>query len=509
METTPMSNNKRIAINTAVLYIKLILSVLIGLYTSRVILQVLGASDYGLYTIVGGVVSMMNFLGTTMVSVTYRYITVEFGKKEQGDPNRVFNTVMVIHIVLSLFLVLIAETGGVYYVKNIANIDSTKISDALFVLHMSVLATVLNVLSIPYNGLTIAREKFVYTAFVEIGRAIVKLVLVVALSYYIGNRLCMFSFIVTIYAAILPICLFFYCIKKDKDVVRWNFNRQKEDYKGIIQYSFWIMWGAVAYMGQNQGLNMIVNLFFNTIINAAFGIGFQINNYVMMFVQSLNQAAVPQIMKSQSSNDSNRANSLMYMVSKFAFFIMLLLSVPLILNMDFVLLYWLKEVPPYTNIFASLLLLMGLVRSMGAGFDASIQATGKIKPFQLFYSIAYLLVLPITYMLFKNGAPVYTSIITLIVAAILVLIFQAVYLSKITSFELLHYVKFTTMPCVLVLICCLPLYFIGNICPNGAAGFFYKSIVSIIWILALIVFIGLGKQEKKIIFSKLSLIRKN
>ena len=382
-----VSDNKRIALNTAVLYVKLILSVFIGLYTSRVVLQALGASDYGLYTVVGGIVTMMNFLGTTMVSVSYRYIVVEFGKKEHGDPNKVFNTVMVIHIVLMFLLLFVGELFGTYYINNIAKFDPAKIDDAIFVLHMSLIATSLNIISIPYNGLIIAREKFVYTAIVEIGRSLLKLVLVIFLFHYLGNKLRLYSVIAAFYSAILPISLFVYSFIKEKSTIKWHINKKLSDYKEICKYAFWIMFGALACMGQNQGSNMIINYFFNTVINAAFAIGFQINSYVMMFVQSLNQAAVPQIMKGQSSGDTERSLSLVYTISKCSFFIMLIPVVPLSINIDYILSIWLKDVPPFTNIFAILLMVCGLIRCLGAGFDSSIQATGKIKHFKFFIAL--------------------------------------------------------------------------------------------------------------------------
>lgn len=323
------SENKKIVLNTGVLYIKLIISVIIGLYTSRVVLLALGASDYGLYTIVGGIVTMMNFLGTTMVSVTYRYIVVEFGKGKEGNPNKVFNTVFVIHIALMLLLLIGGEIFGTYYINNVAKFEVSKIHDAIFVLHMSLIATALSIISIPFNGLIIAREKFIFTAFVEIGRALVKLGLVIFLLYYMGNKLRLYSVIAAFYAAILPISLFVYSFLKEKETIKWNFNSKIYEYKDICKYAFWIMTGAVASMGQNQGSNMIINYFFNTVVNAAFGIGFQINSYVMMFVQSLNQAAVPQIMKSQSANNSKRSLTLVYGITKVAFFIMLIPTIPL------------------------------------------------------------------------------------------------------------------------------------------------------------------------------------
>lgn len=502
------SDNKRIAKNTAVLYIKLILSIVIGLYTSRVILQALGASDYGLYTIVGGIVSMMNFLGVTMMSVTYRYIVVEFGKGETGNPQKVFNTSLVIHIALVLLLLIVGETFGVYYITHIANIDSTKIDDALYVLHLSLAATSFVILSVPFNGLIIAREKFVFTAIVEIGRTLLMLGLVIAMSYYCGNRLRMFAIIMALFTVILPISMYVYCFFKDREIIRWQFNRKRSDYAGILSYAFWIMIGAVATIGQNQGSNMIINLFFNTIINAAFGIGFQINNYVMMFVQSLNQATIPQIMKSQSSHNNERSLTLIYGIGKIAFFIMLIPVVPLIINMDFVLKLWLKDVPPYTGIFATLLLLGGLIKCMGAGIDTSIQATGKIRPFQIFYSIAYLLVLPISYLLFKMGFPVYSIIICTILATIGVLVFQAIYLSQITEFNVNHYLKYTIAKCLLVGVGALPLFFLILIVKNNILFFLTSSLFSIVWIMCVIFMLGLTKEEKMVLIHSIHKIFK-
>lgn len=503
------SENKKIVLNTGVLYIKLIISVIIGLYTSRVVLLALGASDYGLYTIVGGIVTMMNFLGTTMVSVTYRYIVVEFGKGKEGNPNKVFNTVFVIHIALMLLLLIGGEFFGTYYINNVAKFEVSKIHDAIFVLHMSLIATALSIISIPFNGLIIAREKFIFTALVEIGRALVKLGLVIFLLHYMGNKLRLYSVIAAFYAAILPISLFIYSFLKEKETIKWKFNSKIYEYKDICKYAFWIMTGAVASMGQNQGSNMIINYFFNTVVNAAFGIGFQINSYVMMFVQSLNQAAVPQIMKSQSANNSKRSLTLVYGITKVAFFIMLIPTIPLIININFILKVWLKEVPPYTNTFAVLLLVCGLIRCLGAGFDSSIQATGKIKPYQIFYSLAYLMVLPVSYMLFIWKMPVYSILVCTILAAISVWVFQILYLSKITEFNIKHYFQTTIRKCLLVTTLSMPLFVFILISDGSFCWFVASCMLSLIWILFVIYKYGCTDNERLLLVNLVSKYSKN
>ena len=268
------------------------------------------------------------------------------------------------------------------------------------------------------------------------------------------------------------------------------------------------MIGAVASMGQNQGSNMIINLFFNTVVNAAFGIGFQINNYVMMFVQSLNQAAIPQIMKSQSSHNTERSLSLIYGIAKIAFFIMLIPVVPLILNMDFVLKAWLKDVPQYTDVFATLLLVGGLIKCLGAGFDSSIQTTGKIRPFQIFYSVAYLMVLPAAYVFFVVGFPVYTIIICTILASVAVLLFQVRYLSRITEFEPMYYLQHTVFPCLAVVVCSLPLLLLKFFITETVVSFLMSSVISLVWILCLIYMIGCTNEERYIVKQSINRILK-
>lgn len=491
-----ISDNKRIVMNTVVLYVRLVLSIVIGLYTSRLVLLALGASDYGLYTVVGGIVSMMNFLGTTMVSATYRYIAVEYGKGEEGNPNKVFNTLLIIHIILAVFLFVIGETLGLYYIVNWAKFDPGKLNDAVFVLHMSLIAAAFNVISIPYNGLTIAREKFVFTGCVEVVRLLLKLSLVIFLTYYLGNRLRLYALINVFSTFVLPLALFVYCHVTSKEIIKWKFNKQKEDYAGIMKFTFWIMIGAIASLGQNQGANMIINLFFNTVINAAFGIAFQINTYVMMFVQSINQATIPQIMKNLNGNNSERSLILVYAITKYAFFIMLILAVPLMLNMDFVLEAWLKEVPPYTDVFTYLLLIGGLIRCLGAGFDSSIQATGKIRPNQLFFSIAHFLVLPIAYVLYSLGFPVYSVIVCTIIASIAVLLFQINYLTKITDFSIRHYLNHTIRPVLFVVVLVFPTFLLKSMIGNNLVSFFTSSLISVIWIALSILLAGLDNSEK-------------
>ena len=274
-----MDANKRIAFNTSILYVKLIVSIIVGLYTSRLILQALGASDFGLYSVVGGLVTLLNTIGITMTSTSYRYISVEIGKGKNGNINKVYNTIFVIHLFLAVMLLLVGGVFGTWYVNNYLNVAATKIPDALFVLYASLLTVSFTIISVPSNGLIIAREKFLFTSSVEILQSLLKLAVIVSfLVDYGGNRLRLYAIIMAFAQLIQPVTYTVYCLIKEKRVTRWAFNSHWNDYKEIIVFTWWLLLGAVCVLGNNQGAAVVINLFFGTVVNAAYGIALQVQN---------------------------------------------------------------------------------------------------------------------------------------------------------------------------------------------------------------------------------------
>lgn len=493
------SANKTIVFNTIVLYVKLIISIIVGLYTSRLVLQVLGADDYGLYSVVGGIVTMLNIMGASMVSTSYRYISVELGKGAAGNPNKVYNTVLVIHIALAVLLIVVGESLGIWYVNEYLNVAAEKIPDARFVLHMSLLATAFTVLSVPANGLIIAREKFMYTSIVEIAALVFKLVLVILLASFAGNKLRAFAVIMAVYSMLMPLCYQIYCRIKDKEIIKWNFNRNKKDYKDVFSFAVWMMVGALAVTGRSQGSAMIINFFFGTALNAAFGLAQQVSRYTGMFSKNLSQAAVPQIMKSYGAGDSQRSMNLTYAISRLSFLIKTFLVVPLVLCMNEILTFWLKEPPEYTNIFATFLLINGLVSVLGAGFDACIQSTGKIVKNQIGYSIINLALLPIIFVLYKMGLPPYINVFVLIACTVATLIFQIYIMSRITDFKLKDYMRMTFVPCMKVLLVTwLPLWGIRMLFGSSLAAVLAFVIIAVIWIAVAVYLVGMTNHEREI-----------
>ena len=497
-----MNDNKRILYNTAIIYIKLILSAVIGLYTSRVILQALGADDYGLYAVVGGIVTFLNVIGTTMVSVSNRYIAIEIGKEGNGDPNRIFNTVLIIHIFLALGLLVIGGGIGTFYVNNYLNVLPGKTPDALFVLYVSLLTTALSIITVPYHGLIIAREKFTFTTVIELCAILIKLGLVLLLAMSDGNRLRLFTLIMAFITVFTQVAFQGYCFIKDRNIIKWRINRQKQDYKGVFSFAGWSLFGAVAYIGKEQGAAMIINFFFGTILNAAFGLATQVNRYAMMFTKGLSQSAVPQIMKSYGSGNSNRSLNLVYIISRISTLIMLLIALPLMLCMDDILVLWLKTPPEYTTVFTIFMLINTVVTMIGAGFDACIQSTGNIKKNETYSSIIYLSLLPIIFVMYKAGMPPYMNVVLLPVLSLAIRVMQVFIMRDLTSFDIKVYMKRTLLPCAeVILFSTLPLVFLRMFLGQGLFLTALLLFTSVVWIIVCILIWGISKDERNRIFS--------
>lgn len=493
-----MNGNKRIAVNTLFLYAKFIITTIVSLVLSRLVLQALGASDYGLYNVVGGIVVLLNTIGASMVSTSYRYMAVEFGKGEGGNPNKIYNTIFVVHLALAIFLIVVGETLGVYYIKNYLNVESYRISDALFVFHLSLITTSFAVITVPMNGLIVAREKFLFTTVVEVSAAIARLLLVVLMMQMDVNKLRIYSVFMAFVQFGIPLSYQIYCRCKDSAVVKWNLNKDFSDYKGILKFTWWIGVGAMAVLGKMQGAALIINYFFGTILNAAFGLASQINNAVNSFTATLSQAAVPQIMKSQSAGNEERSLSLVYIVARYSFLSMSIIAVPLLFCVEDVLKLWLGNNPPeYTHIYVLFMLISGLISNLGAGFDASIQATGRIKANQIGYSLINLSLLPIIFILYKIGYPPYVNVIVMTLLTTVTLVFQIYIMRKLTRFDLKKYMSVTVIPSLLtIIIAVVPLITLTLIIGHSPISSVLLFFISILWTMISVFVIGLRSQER-------------
>lgn len=498
-----ISNNKRLALNTLILYGKLIISVIISFFVSRLVLKALGASDYGLYNVVGGIVALLNTLGTTMIATSYRFMAVEIGKGANGNPNRVYNTVLVIHILLAVFLVLVGETIGIFYINNYLNVDPMRLPDARFVLHLSLLTTAFTVISIPANGLIVARERFLFTSIIEVVSAFLKLGLVLLLMNLDGNRLRLYAIFLAVVQVLTPIAYQLYCRITDKEVVRWAFNRVKEDYRAVVRFASGILMGALACLARVQGAAMIINFFFGTVLNAAFGLATQVWTASDQFTNSLRQAAIPQIMKSHSSGDKGHSLDLVYWISRYSFLLMLLPAVPLIIGIDGVLNIWLgADVPEYTGIFIVLLMCSGLVNSLCSGFDGAIQATGKIWKNQIGFSLINLMLLPLMFIMYKAGMPPYSNAIAMIVISLSIVIFQSIIMKELTDFSVKRFIFENVFPSIkTAIIAFVPLLLLRYFAGEALVNSIWLAILAFLWAVIIVFLFGMNRREKEMVIS--------
>lgn len=493
-----MDDNITIAKNTVILTIKLVITIICGFVVSRLVLHALGADNYGLYNVVGGIVALLNIVATSMVATSYRYMAVEIGKGKSGDPRKVHSTLLLIHCTMAVLLVLIGLPIGSFYINHFLNVTSATIGDAQFVYFFSLLACFFSVIVVPDNGLLVANENFLLISIIEVLRSILNVAIATVLLYYVGNRLRVYALLMSFLNVAYSISVFVYCKYKYPDVVQFKINKDIKDYKEITSFTGWMLLGASAVVGRTQGVAMVINLFFRNSINAAFGIANQIGNATSMFTSTLRQAVNPQIMKNQEVNAARSLN-LVYAISRYTFLIMLVISVPLLLCMDTILALWLgtDNVPSMTAVFSSFLLLNGLIEGLRAGFDASIQATGDVRKNQIGYTIINISIIPIVYMLYKMGFPAYINVAVGVVLTVITLFFQAYIMRELTSFNYRDYWAKTLFPSFCsCLAAFLPMLGVRLLISNHVVAVLCFAVGSFIWTSLIVFFLGITKGER-------------
>lgn len=452
-----MNDNKKIALNSIILFVRLCIVSVISLISARLVLQALGASDYGLYNVVGGIVALLNVVNTAMITTTYRYIAFELGKGQEGNTNKVFNSSLAIHVMFGLMILVIGLPVGEWYVNNYLNVPVESLSNARFVLRISIFTTMLSTVLVPYQGLLVAFEKFYVSAVIDIITQCLKLAAVFALLRAVGDKLRLYAMIMMGYTSISSILFLVYSYRHHYATCRLNFNKDWKLYREMFSFSGWILFGACSSVGKTQGSAMIINYFFGTIVNAAFAVANQVENFILMFSRMLNQAAVPQITKSFSGGNQNRSVKIASYISKYTYILMLLVAFPLILEMDFILNIWLKDVPEGANEFCQLMILGALLGCMGEGIPALTQASGKIKIFQLVLSTLSLTGLPISFLCYKFGAAPYTILIVYCGISLVGAVVRLILLKRILNIDIRYFITtsysrmlYITIPLIVV-----------------------------------------------------------
>lgn len=408
-----MSDNKRIAKNTVFLYIRQLVVMVVSIYTSRVILDVLGASDYGIYNVVGGIVTMMAFLNGALGSSSSRFLTYELGRGDQKQLNKTFSAALNLHICVALLVLILGETIGLWFFNEKLVIPDERMTAAFWVYQFSIITTMVSFTQVPYNASLIAHENMSIYAYVGLYEAISKLIIVYLLAVSPADRLITYGLLLMLNSIGIQMFYRYYTTKRFEEC---HFRRVKDTklYKTLLGYSGWDLFGGVAVICQGQGINILLNLFFGPVVNAARAISFQIQNAVTLFVNNFLTAVRPQVVKNFAEGNTNEMYRLTFNAAKFGYLLMLALVLPVCFEIDFILNLWLgKNMPPDTPIFTILILTTYLMETYHQASLMSYHAIGKIKLGNIVGGTLMICALPLSYVALKLGAPAYAVFIVI------------------------------------------------------------------------------------------------
>lgn len=433
-------NNKRIAKNTIVLYIRMIVTLAISLYSSRIVLKNLGVSDYGIYNVVGGVVVLFSMIGGALSGASSRFITFELGKKENSQLKTVFGCSVTVQIVMASIAVLILETAGVWFLYNKMSIEPERLQSAFWCLQFSILTCFINFISIPYNAAIIAHEKMNAFAWISIIECLGKLIIVIIIGFFSSDRLFLYGLLLALLAIVIRFIYSFYCIRNFKECrfkPVWN----QKIFKEMFFFGLWSFIGTSAAILRDHGGNILLNVFFGPAVNAARGIAIQVNGATTLFVNNFMTAVGPQITKNYASNNLEEMHKLIFWGSKISFFLSFFIVLPLLVNTKFILDVWLNIVPEHTIWFVRLTLLYSLQESFSISLMNAQNATGKIRNYQLVVGGAIMLNFPLSYLCLKNGCPAEFVFIISIIVCILCFFIRLPFLKKSIHLDIRSFLK--------------------------------------------------------------------
>ena len=427
-----MQTSTKVVFNTIILYVKVITSLAIALISVPLVLKALGASDYGLYNLVAGVVTMLAFLNNSMTVSSQRYMSVAMGENDCEKINTIYNTSFLLHFGLGLFVVVVFEIVGLFAIDKL-NILPERKESAQMIYQLLVLSTFAKIISVPFDALINAKEDMLPLSVIELVDSVLMLAVAFTIAYISGDKLIYYGVcvaVVSFFALFMKFCWCRYAYNEYK--IRLKENRGCLYIKEMLGFTGWNLFGGLAMIGRNQGVAVIINLFFGTIVNAAYGVANQINGALGHFSTTFQKAINPQLMKSEGMNDRNRLLRISFISSKFSVLSIALFAVPLIIEMDEVLKLWLKnDIPPYTMRLAQFILLLSIAYQYSVGIMSAIQATGRIRTYQITMGSILLLNVPIAYVILKLGYPVYyttMAFVALEVISLCVRIFMAKHL---------------------------------------------------------------------------------
>ena len=496
------NSTSQIARNTLLLYFRMLLTMGVTLYTSRVILNALGVEDYGIYNVVGGVVAMFGILSGSLSSAISRFITFELGKGDFEKLKRIFCTSVNIQIILIVIITVLMETVGIWFLNAKMVIPEGRLAAANWVFHFSVVTFALNLLSVPYNAVIIAHEKMSAFAYISVIDCTLILIVAFIIPYNPIDKLIYYGLLIMIVGAINRSIYAIYC-KRHFEEATYIMIFDKGLMKEMFGFAGWSFIGSSAVIFRDQGGNMILNLFFGPVVNAARGIAVQINNALQCFVNSFMTALNPQITKSYAQGDHEYMMKLIFIGSRYSFFLLLLLSLPVFFNTHFVLELWLTQVPEYSVVFVQLVMVLSLQDSLANPLITAMLATGNIKRYQIIAGGLNSLNLPVSYLLFRFGfSPEYLFIVAIVFSFLLTFV-RLWLLQSLIHINMVKYLKEVYLNVIFVTIIAITIpLFLRYKMQESVQTFLILSMITIISTVFAILFYGCKKEERVVILKK-------
>lgn len=447
-----MSNNKRIAKNTIYLYLRMFLLLIVSFYTTRIILTTLGIDNFGLYNVIAGFVAMISFVNTSISNSIQRFLNFEMGKGVHGNVNKYFSVALSTQLVTSAVITIFAETIGLWFLNNKLNIPDNQYFAANFVYQISIITIILRIYQSPFQALIIAKEKMEFYAYISLFEVFLQLGIAFILGKITVFKLEIYSILLLIVSISIFIGNIIYSKKIQKELTLKP-TYESNIFKEMFAFCGWNLFGAASGMITNQGINMLINIFFGVTVNAARGVAFQVYSGVQKFIANFQLAMNPQIVQSYAAGDRNRYLTLCYANFKVSVYLMWIIVLPLIVSCHEILNLWLGEnIPEQTPIFVDLVLLTGIVEALGSSISVPLYATGNIKKYQLYVGFVRILSLPIAYIVYKMGYPAASSMIVCLIIDILAQFFRVTIWTKQVNTSNLDYVKRIILPLIIVIL---------------------------------------------------------
>lgn len=481
----------------------MLILMMVNLYTSRVVLNALGVDDYGLYSIVGGVVIFLGFINTSMASASQRFLAFTHGKGDKFEINSVFNSVFIVHVIIGVWALVIGEVGGIFYINNYLNIPNGKFFDAHVVYQISLLSFVVKTITVPYTASIIANEKMDAFAIFSLVEGGLQLIAAIVIQYLNTNRLIWYSLLIFMSIVIVQLCYRIYSHVKFEEC-RIKKSWKRKTIREIFAYSGWNLFGALSSVAIDQGVNMILNSFFGVVVNAARGIAFQVSAAVSALSGNLQSAINPQIIKNYASNDIIKMHRLIIIGTRSCYLLLLILVLPVVFNINPILVCWLKIVPTYTSEFCILVLINSLISTWSVFLLTGVMATGIIKRYQIIVSAITISNIPICIILLRLYPNPIISVWCMIIINIIAFIARLYLSSNLINLVKSTFLKDAIIPClkttiIAVIICWITCM---NFIPNDSNTFIgvaLRCFVILIESLIIVYFIGMNRNERLIL----------